>query len=171
MLLGEFGEEISTTVSHTTRKMREHEVEGVSYYFVSRPEFEEMIAKEAFIEYVECFGNMYGTSKKTVMDSLLKRSSCIMDVEWEGAHTVLHGNFLSKDIRKIGIVILPPSIKAVKERLLNRGSETNESLEIRVTRSFNGIKNIAKYDYIVVNNELNEAYKTIRNIYVEHYRK
>jgi guanylate kinase len=151
--------------------MREHEVEGVSYYFVSRPEFEKMIAKEAFVEYVECFGNMYGTSQKTVADSLLKRSCCLMDIEWEGAYTVLNGNFLSKGIRKIGIVILPPSINAVKERLLNRGSETNESLETRVTRSFNGIKNIAKYDYIVVNNELNEAYKTIRNIYIEHSRK
>jgi guanylate kinase len=185
MLLDEFKGELATTVSHTTRRMRDYEIEGVNYYFVDRREFEKMVAAGDFIEYVECFGNLYGTSKMTVENSLEKYNNCIMDVEWEGAYKVLHQpphqevfweahfqvphmDFINRGDRKVGIVILPPSIGAVKERLLSRKSETDESLESRVNQSFNGIKNVARYDYIIVNNKLDEAYKTLRRIYIEY---
>ncbi len=153
---------IATIVSHTTRNKRLTETNGVDYHFISKPQFREMIQNGEFVEHVECFGNGYGTSLTSIKKSLEKHNLCIMDLEWNGAFNVLN-NQKTLEIKAIGILILPPSIKAIKNRLNNRGTETQESLEKRVNESFI-VDKIAKYDFIIVNNNLKDAYKELQRI-------
>lgn len=167
MLLNEFSG-ISTVVSHTTRNIRENEVNGQDYHFVSQIEFQKMIKLNQFIEYVECFGNWYGTSLASIMDALRNSNICIMDLEWEGAFNILHNDIGIEGTKTTGILILPPSITALKNRLNGRGSETSETLQRRITESF-AVKKIAKYDYIIINNNLNSAYNQLKDAVYGNY--
>jgi guanylate kinase len=169
MLLDEYNKEISEVVSHTTRLPRNSEFDGVDYYFVSSDTFKNMIHGNQFIEYVECFGHFYGTSISSVANALEIRNACVMDIEWEGAYKVLHENIL-KDLLKVGILILPPSMKTLRKRLKNRKSETEETLDQRIRDSFK-INSTSKYDHIIVNNDLNVAYKALKEIYLKEGKK
>jgi guanylate kinase len=164
MLLGEYNKEISEVVSHTTRIPRISEIEGVDYHFVNHDTFQNMIQNDQFIEYVECFGHFYGTSISSIAKALETHDVCVMDIEWAGAYKVLHVDML-KDFLKVGILILPPSMKTLRARLRNRKSETEETLNQRICDSFK-IKNISKYDHFIVNNDLEIAYKDLKEIYL-----
>lgn len=154
--------DIATVVSHTTRNKRPTEKDGIDYYFISKQRFQDMIKNEQFVEYVECFGNYYGTSIISIKESLEKHSFCIMDLEWDGAFNILNNQKIT-EIQLTGILILPPSIKAMKDRLKSRGTETPESLERRVHESFI-VDKIAKYDHVIINNNLEDAYKELQGI-------
>ncbi|MDR1488755.1 MAG: guanylate kinase [Holosporales bacterium] len=170
MLINDFSD-ISPTVSHTTRRMRSGEVDGKDYYFVNQERFAEMIQNGQFIEHVKCFGNFYGTSLMTVERSFEKNNLCIMDLNWEGAYNLLHdGNnnnvlsLKSDNLKKIGVLILPPSFKTLRDRLQKRNSETNESFESRLSESF-VVEKIAKYDYVLINGNITESYNDLKEIY------
>lgn len=142
------------TVSYTTRLPREGEKDGVDYHFITHDEFEKLVKQDKFIEHVNCYGNRYGTLKKSVNDVLRKNEFCVLDLDFEGAYNVLSNNIF--EFKCFGILILPPSLKTLKHRLQNRNSETIESLNLRLNSSFLP-KQIAKYDFVIINKDLKEA--------------
>ena len=152
-LLQEF-KEAGLTVSHTTRKPRDEETNGISYHFVTKEKFLEMVENNEFVEYVECFGNYYGTSKKAIDDVLQHKDICILDLEYEGAYAILNDERFRE--RCFGILVLPPSYNVLKQRLMERNSETPESLDKRLHDSFK-IKRIAKYQFVLINKELEDS--------------
>ena len=152
---------VGLTVSHTTRATRFLEKSGIDYHFVTHDEFEQMAQNEEFVEHVSCYGNRYGTSKKAIKDVLENKDVCVLDLEFEGAHNVLSNKII--DYESIGILVLPPSLKTLKNRLNNRGTETAESFEQRLIDSFKADK-IAKYHYVIINRDLEESKKELMEI-------
>ena len=148
------------TVSCTTRSPRTNEKDGVDYHFITHEKFESLITQNEFIEYVNCYGNRYGTLKKSVNDVLEKNDICILDLDFEGAYNVLSNKIFEYNC--LGILILPPSLKTLKERLQNRNSETIESLELRLRESFQP-KRIAKYDCVIINKDLENSKSELIN--------
>ena len=153
--------EAGLTTSHTTRKPRIGEKDGVDYYYVSQDAFQDMVNAGEFIEYVKCYGNMYGTSKKAIDIVLYNKNICILDLDYEGAYKVLENNLLP--YKCFGILILPPSIETLKKRLIERNSENEHELATRLTNSFQ-IRLIANYKYVIINDDLDISKKCIDNI-------
>jgi guanylate kinase len=161
-VLHTFPDEIGISISCTTRPQRIHELDGIDYHFIPQERFITLIKNDEFLEYTECYGNRYGTLKSSVNNLLQNKRICIMDVEYSGAGKILSQQF-APTITKIGILILPPSISALKNRLLNRKSETITSLNRRVTESFD-IGKIARYDHILINDQINRSKNEICQI-------
>lgn len=150
-------EEYVLSVSATSRKPRVGEIEGVHYFFKSKEEFELMIKKNELIEYAEYVGNYYGTPKKYVEEMLTQGKNVILEIEVVGG----------KAIKKIFpdavmIFILPPSISILKQRLIDRESESLEVINHRIMQARNEFNFIENYDYIVVNDDLQEAMEKVR---------
>ena len=159
-LLQEF-KEAGLTVSHTTRKPRDGETDGLSYHFVTKEKFLKMIENDEFVEHIECFGNYYGTSKMAIDDVLKHKDICILDLEYEGAYAILNDEKFKEQC--FGILILPPSFNVLKQRLMERNSETPESLDKRLHDSFK-IKRIAKYQFVLINKEIEHSKRKIKDI-------
>lgn len=147
------------SISSTTRNMRKGEVEGISYFYIGKEEFEEKIKNNEFIEYAEVFGNYYGTPKKAVIDELNKGNDVILEIDIQGALKVKE-NYPDA----LFIFILPPSMKELKNRITKRGTETPESLIKRFKAAFGELNYVTKYNYAVVNDDLKIASKKIENI-------
>jgi len=143
---------IRLSVSMTTRNPRQGEEHGVHYYFATHDEFRQLIADEGFMEYAEVFGNFYGTPKKQVKEWLDQGISVILEIDVQGALQVKK-NFPEG----ILIFILPPSMEELRNRIIGRGSETEESMARRLGAALEEINNIDQYDYRVVNDDLQEA--------------
>ncbi len=140
------------SVSMTTRAPRGAEIPGVSYYYVTQEEFDRTIAEDGFLEYAGIYNNRYGTPKKPVLDALAQGTDVVLEIEMQGAMKVRE-----KYPEAILIFILPPSMKALKERLLGRKSETEEQLELRIKSQLAEIRKIFDYQYYVVNDDLDRA--------------
>lgn len=153
--------ELKLSVSCTTRSPREGEKEGVNYYFISKDKFEEMIAKNEFLEYATVYGNYYGTPRSYVEEELKKGNDVILEIDIQGALMVKE-----KYPEGVFIFILPPSMEELKNRIIKRGSETEDSLNTRFTAAFEEIKYMSKYDYAVVNDYVDEAVKKIECIII-----
>lgn len=149
------------SVSATTRKPRQGEIEGINYYFVDREEFQKKIELEDFLEYAEVYGNFYGTPKSKVEEMLDKGIDVILEIDIQGALRVKE-----KVSEGVFIFILPPSMEELKQRIINRGSETQESLMTRFKSAYQEINYISKYNYAVVNDKVNDAVKKIESILV-----
>lgn len=147
------------SISATTRAMRQGEVEGKSYFFVTKEKFEEMIAKEELLEYARYVNNYYGTPKKYVSDELAKGKNVILEIEVQGA---LQIKKIYKDA--LLVFVLPPSAHELYNRLKNRKTETEEVIKNRLLRSLEEICYIDKYDLVVVNDNLNECVKKIKSV-------
>ena len=147
------------SVSATTRSPREGEVDGESYFFLEREEFEEMLKKDEFLEHAEAYGNLYGTPKKHVEEKLAQGMDVILEIDIQGALKVQEN---SKE--GIFIFILPPSMEELKNRIIKRGSETEESLNRRFASAFQEINYISKYNYVVINNTVEEAVSNVKAI-------
>ncbi|WP_055667875.1 guanylate kinase [Desnuesiella massiliensis] len=149
------------SVSATTRKPRQGEIEGINYYFVDREEFQKKIELEDFLEYAEVYGNFYGTPKSKVEEMLDKGIDVILEIDIQGALRVKE-----KVSEGVFIFILPPSMEELRQRIINRGSETQESLMTRFKSAYQEINYISKYNYAVVNDKVNDAVKKIESILV-----
>lgn len=147
------------SVSITTRLPRQGEVDGESYYFYSKKDFERNIEKNDFLEYAEVYGNFYGTPKSKVMERLDKGQDVILEIDIQGALKVKE-NFEEG----VFIFILPPSMEELKNRIIKRGSETPESLMTRFKSAYKEINYLSKYNYAIVNNTVEEAANKIRSI-------
>ncbi len=149
------------SVSTTTREPREGEVDGVNYYFISKEEFEKKIEDGEFLEYNIYNGNYYGTSKKIVLEKMDKGINVFSEIDVNGAH----------NIKKIFpdallIYIAPPSMDVLRERLIGRGTESAEKIEERLKIAEKEMQEVAFYDYVVVNDDLEKATSEVKDIII-----
>jgi len=143
---------VRTSVSYTSRPPRACEEEGVHYHFVSRAEFEAMIANGDFLEWAEVHGNLYGTSRRFVEDARAAGFDVILTIDIQGA---AQARKLFPDA--IGVFIMPPSLDALVERLGNRGTDTADDQQLRLKNALHEIEQYVNFDYVVINDDLNRA--------------
>lgn len=149
------------SVSATTRSPREGEEHGKNYFFISEKQFTEKINCSDFFEYAQVYGNYYGTPKSSVIEMIDSGKDVILEIDIQGALRV-------KETCKEGvfIFILPPSMKELKNRIVGRGSETQESLMTRLKSAYDEINYISKYNYAVINETVDETVNKIESIIV-----
>ncbi len=143
---------IQLSVSFTTRQPRTGEVNGKDYCFVSREEFERMIAAGSLLEHAEVFGNYYGTSQEWIESMLAQGQDILLEIDWQGAQQVRR--LLPE---AIGIFILPPSLAALEERLRGRGKDSEEVILHRLSAAREEINHVDEFDYVIVNDQFDEA--------------
>ena len=151
------------SVSHTTRKPRKNEVDGVDYFFVSKKEFKKLIEEKKFYEHAIIFENYYGTLKETV-DEAIKNNDVIFDIDWQGTKQL--SNF--KNLKLIKIYLIPPNKEELKQRLIKRSQGISEEIENRYKAFEEDIKHWADYDYIIINENLESCFKQIERIISNH---
>ena len=149
------------SVSATTRKSRPGEVNGREYHFLTVDEFREKINDGKFLEHAKVFGNLYGTPLEPVMESINDGKDLIFDVDWQGGKQI-RSSSLSKFV--ISIFILPPSIKALQERLMKRAQDSSETVKDRMTKSIGEIMHWKEYDYVIVNNNFEQTLNEVKSI-------
>ena len=149
------------SVSATTRKSRPGEVNGREYHFLTVDEFRERINDGQFLEHAKVFGNLYGTPLEPVMESINDGKDLIFDVDWQGGKQI-RSSSLSKFV--ISIFILPPSIKALQERLMKRAQDSSETVKDRMTKSIGEIMHWKEYDYVIVNNDFEQTLNEVKSI-------
>ena len=140
------------SVSATTRRPRPGEVDGVHYFFTSKEHFEEMIEKDELLEYASYVGNYYGTPRAYVMQKLEEGFDVILEIEVQGAL-----NIKKKVPDAVLIYMLPPGAETLYKRLRGRGTETDEVIAKRMRRAEQEARNVEQYDYIVINNDVDEC--------------
>ncbi len=151
--------DVNVSVSATTRQPREGEVEGQSYYFLSREEFQAKVDAGEFYEYANNYGNYYGTPRKFVEEKIENGEDVILEIDIKGALQVKKN---APDA--VYIFILPPSLDELKQRIINRGSETEESLFNRMASAKEEISFVSRYDYYIINDDLSDAVYTMECI-------
>jgi len=149
------------SVSHTTRKPRSNEVNGKHYFFVSGEEFQNLIKNNEFLEYAKVFNNLYGTTKKPVLENLEKGNNVIFDIDWQGTAQIKSQNIKYKIIT---FFVLPPSKEILYERLTNRDMKDKLIASERMKEFYKDVKHWVDYDYVVINDELNKCYEEISKI-------
>lgn len=149
------------SVSATTRKSRPGEVNGREYHFLTVNEFRERINDGQFLEHAKVFGNLYGTPLEPVMESINDGKDLIFDVDWQGGKQI-RSSSLSKFV--ISIFILPPSIKALQERLMKRAQDSSETVKDRMTKSIGEIMHWKEYDYVIVNSNFEQTLHEVKSI-------
>lgn len=163
-LMDEYPGRFSFSVSHTTREKREGEVNGVDYNFVSTDEFERMIKAEKFVEYAQVHGWYYGTSYESVSNVLSSGGTCVLDLDVQGIETLRKSENLDWDARFVWVA--PPSVDALRERLVSRGTETEETLKARIDTATRELAYAATnnvFDLIVVNDRFDDAYEELKD--------
>ncbi len=146
-------------VSHTTRAPRPGEVDGRDYTFISQGEFRRMIDEELFAEWAVVHDNYYGTSMERIREVLRRGESVLMDIDVQGA-----GQIRKRELGGTFVFILPPSMKALSERLRNRRSDSEDVISRRLQKAAEEIQCYKKYDYLVVNDEFDKALEELRAI-------
>ncbi len=149
------------SISATTRTPRPTDAEGVTYYFKTREEFEYLIAHDGLAEWAEFCGNYYGTPKKPVNDMVAEGKNVILEIEVQGGRKVKE----SFD-NAVGIFVLPPSFTELKRRLMSRNTESEDVIEKRLQRAREEIDEIDRYDYILINDDIDNAVETFRSILI-----
>lgn len=152
-------ESFTFSVSATTRAPREGEVDGVHYHFLTNEQFDQLVAENAFVEYASVHGNRYGTLKSEVDERMEKGQNVLLDIDTQGA---LH--VMEEMPWCVSLFILPPSYKALRERLAGRGTETEEQIERRFQNARKEIPLMDHYQYIIVNDDLDAAYAQLRAV-------
>jgi guanylate kinase len=151
---------IRVSVSHTTRAMRPGEINGVNYHFVERAEFVRMTEHGDFLEQAEVFGNLYGTSQSTLQQTLDEGHDLILEIDWQGA----------EQVRKLmpharSIFILPPSQQALRQRLTNRGQDSDEIIDGRMREAVSEMSHYVEYDFLVINDDFASALDDLKAIF------
>ena len=157
---------VEISVSMTTRNPRPGEIDGKSYYFTEREDFLTEIEKGGFLEYAEVYGNFYGTPREKVIEKLSNGVDVVLEIDIQGALKVNEAY-----PNGIFIFILPPSMAELRKRITGRGSETEEAINLRLSQTLKEVSYIDKYDYCVVNGDLEEAVARVKAIVMaEHSR-
>ena len=150
---------LGVSVSHTTRPARPGEVDGVNYHFTSRELFLAEVAAGQFLEHAEVFGNLYGTSRTWVEQQLANDHDVILEIDWQGAQIVR-----ALMPQALSIFILPPSLKALAERLNGRGTDSNEVIAHRLSEAIADITHYSEFDYLVINDDFPTALADLQAI-------
>ena len=159
---------VSLSVSVTTRKKRKGEIEGKDYFFKADQEFITMMSNNDFIESAKVFGNFYGTLKAEVLQQIEDGIDVLVDIDWQGTRQI--EKHMPEDIVKI--FILPPSIKELEYRLGNRASENKEDFNKRMSEARKEISHYNEYDFVIINEEIDIAVNLVKSIlYSERLRK
>ncbi len=140
------------SISHTTREPRLGEIDGKDYNFVSRECFEDLSKKNQFIEKAEVYGNLYGTSRDWVMNNLKEDKDILLEIDSIGAAQIR-----ANIERTVSIFILPPSLKALEARLINRRQDTPEVIKTRLKLMHKELAHINEFDYVIINKDLDHA--------------
>ena len=146
------------SISHTTRKPRENEATGKDYFFINEKEFKDLINKEEFLEYAKVFNNFYGTTLKPVQDNLDNGKNVIFDIDWQGAQQIKNKGLKYK---LITFFVLPPSKEVLFNRLSNRDMKDKVIVEERMKEFNKDILHWKNYDYVVINDKLDNCFKEI----------
>ena len=156
----EYDKNIHLSVSVTTRKKRINEVEGIDYYFRSKKDFLNLKSQNSFIENAFVFENYYGTLKSEVLEKLENGIDVLIDIDWQGTRQItqaMKGNLIK-------IFLLPPSIDELKKRLSKRNSDSIKEINFRMSRALKEIKHFDEYDYVLVNDNLENTFQKIVKI-------
>ena len=146
-------------ISHTTRAPRPGEVDGVHYHFVGRREFEAMADAGEFLEHARVFDRYYGTSRVALRAGLAQGRDVVLDIDWQGARQV-HEAFPEA----VSVFILPPSIEALRSRLVGRGQDSAETVERRMRDARADIEHYGEFDHVLVNDDFDRALADLRAI-------
>ncbi|MXP67952.1 guanylate kinase [Pantoea sp. Aalb] len=150
---------IKLSISHTTRKKRFDEIHGKHYFYISKKQFEKMIATNDFLEYAEVFGHYYGTSQSTIEHMLATGIDIFLDIDWQGAKQIRQK---MSNVRNI--FILPPSIEELYRRLHSRGQDNEQVISYRMKQAIKEISHYSEYDYLIINNDFEIALSDLKNI-------
>ena len=156
----DYDKNLYLSISVTTRKKRKKEIEGIDYFFKSKNEFDRLKNEHKFIESALVFDHYYGTLKKQVIDKLQEGIDVIIDIDWQGTRQIndyMEGNVVKR-------FLLPPSLKELSNRLSNRGSDSLEEINFRMSKAVKEIKHYNEYDYVLVNHDINETFLKINQI-------
>ena len=149
------------SVSHTTRKPRHNEIPDKDYYFVNYEKFERLIKNEEFLEYAKVFNHFYGTTRTPVIEKLEKGKNVIFDIDWQGADQIKNKKL---NYKLITFFILPPSKEVLFERLSNRDMKDKLIVEERMKYFSRDVLHWINYDYVIINDNLDECYSKIDNL-------
>lgn len=150
---------ITVSISHTTRPKRPAETHGVNYYFITEPEFHQMIEHDDFLEYANVFSHIYGTSRAWVEETLQRGMDVILEIDWQGAEQIQQ---LIPTC--ISIFILPPSLEALSQRLTLRNQDNPDIIVNRLADAQETISHVTQYDYVVLNDDFNTALNDLKTI-------
>ena len=153
--------DLAVSISHSTRKPRPGEIDGQHYHFVSREIFADMIKKGEFLEHAEVFENYYGTAQSTVEFMLSNGLDVILEIDWQGA---LQVQKLRPDATTI--FILPPDRQSLRQRLSNRGQDSQEVIERRLAGSVNEMSQYVNFDFVVINDNFDVALAELKSIII-----
>lgn len=151
---------IVASISYTTRKPREGEIHGIDYYFISDSEFQEKIKKSEFLEYVNLYGNYYGTSHRWIQAQLEKGKHVVLVIDTQGALQ------LKDKIEATYIFIQPPSFESLRSRLVHRQTESEDMIDKRLEWARMELDVAKHYDYLVINDDLEITYQVFRSIFI-----
>jgi guanylate kinase len=152
---------LTVSISHTTRQMRPGENHGQDYYFVTVADFQAMLEKQAFLEHAQVFDNFYGTAQQTVEENLNKGFDVILEIDWQGAQQIKK---LLPD--SLSIFILPPSTEILLQRLRNRGQDDDQVIARRMRDAVTEISHHDEFDYLVVNDVFEQALTELKSIII-----
>lgn len=164
LLESELGKNFYMSISHTTRAPRTGETDGVNYHFVSKDTFKKLIAEDNFLEWAEVFGNFYGTSKKIIDEKLAAGINVILDIDWQGAINVRKFYPQAKSL-----FISPPSIEALRQRLIDRKTDSAEVIARRMSEAEETMSHKSEYDFEVVNDDLEHCFAEFVKILSSNY--
>ncbi len=150
-----------TSISHTTRQPRPNEINNKDYYFVNENEFKRLINNQEFLEYAKVFNNFYGTTRTPVIDKLNKGKNVLFDIDWQGADQIKNKKL---DYKLVTFFILPPSKEVLFERLSNRDMKDKLIAEERMRQFGRDVLHWINYDYVVINDNLENCYSKITNL-------
>jgi guanylate kinase len=151
--------DLEFSISYTTRAARGSEANGRQYFFISRPEFEKMIREDQFLEHAEFDGNYYGTARRFLFEAEANSRDLLLDIDVQGAAQIQQ-----KIPGATSVFILPPNRKILEERLRKRGEDRKEVIERRLVAAKREIENYDRYNYILVNDQLEDSIEMLRNI-------
>ena len=149
------------SISHTTRNPRQSEIQNKDYYFVNEHQFKRLIRNEEFLEYAKVFNNLYGTTRTPVIEKLNKGKHVLFDIDWQGADQIKNKKL---DYKLITFFILPPSKEVLFQRLSNRHMSDRIMVEQRMNQFSHDVLHWINYDYVVINDTLNNCFSKIINL-------
>jgi len=152
-------EQLSLSVSHTTRAMRPGEEDGVHYHFVDQETFMGLVGGNVFIEHAQVFDNFYGTSEAAVRDQLAAGQDVVVEIDWQGAQQVRQ-----RFPEAVSIFIVPPSIEALRERLSGRGQDSDEIIDRRMRDAQAELSHYGEYDYLLINDQFELALQQLAEV-------
>jgi len=151
--------DLTLSISHTTRNPRPGEIDGKDYFFVTNEIFAEMVKEDKFLETAKCHGSFYGTSRNFVQKVRGTGKDIIFEIDWQGAKSI-------KAIfpEAISIFILPPSLKKLEERLIARGQDSEDTIKVRLSAAKSEMSHVNQFDYVTINDNFDDALKELQSI-------